>query len=308
MASTRTSIANIQLDAYAINASGPYCTSIDELEIIAHSGSAAVMMKSCTIEQRLGNEEPRFAQLPYGAIQCMGLPNLGYNAYMQFAYLLQELGKPIIASVAGFSPGEYETMVDAFNTVPVDLIEVNLSCPNIEGKPQAAYDFEQAEHILKLISHSKTPLGLKLPAYYDQSHHEQMARLILKYGISFISCINSIGNSLAIDTETESSVIKPKKGFGGLCGRYIKPIALGNVRTFYGLLNGQVSIFGVGGISSGKDAFEFLLAGADAVQSAAVFEKQGISCFSRINSELNQILDSKGYSSVQEAKGMLRYA
>ncbi len=102
-------------------------------------------------------------------------------------------------------------------------------------------------------------------------------------------------------------IIKPRKGFGGICGDYIKPVAIGNVRGFFELLKDSVSIFGVGGIKSGADAFEFLLAGADAVQVATAFEKEGTACFKRIDRELNEILQKKGYNSIEEARGKLKY-
>lgn len=305
---TKTKISKIELTSYICNASGPLDSTLEELEIIAKSDSSAIMMKSCTINPRIGNPEPRYAHLPLGAIQSMGLPNLGYKEYISFASKLKKYNKPIIASIAGLSVEDYRIMVKDFQKSEVDLIEVNLSCPNIEGKSQVAYDAEQTEKVLSAISNlGDIPLGLKLPAYFDFVHQKQIAQLILKYNISFITCINSVGNTLFIDPENEVPVIKPKKGFGGLCGDYIKPIALANVRAFYDLLGDKVSIFGVGGIKSGTDAFEFLLAGADAVQVATVFEKEGTSCFNRINQELAEILKRKNYSSIQEAKGKLKY-
>lgn len=305
---TKTKIAGIKLDSYICNASGPLDSTLEELENIADSKSSAIMMKSCTIEPREGNHEPRYIRLPLGSIQSMGLPNLGYQKYIKFASQLKKHNKPVIASVAGLSVENYIQMVEAFQNSDVDLIEVNLSCPNLERKPQVAYDFEQTEKILRRISNlGNKPIGLKLPPYYDFVHHKQMAELIEKYKISFITCINSVGNTLIIDPETETPVIKPKKGFGGLCGDYIKPIALANVRTFYELLGNKISIFGVGGIKTGIDAFEFLLAGADAVQVATIFEKEGSICFERINNELEEILQKKAYNSIGEAKGKLKY-
>lgn len=305
---TKTKIAGVKLDSYICNASGPLDSTLEELENIANSKSSAIVMKSCTIEPREGNQEPRYIRLPLGSIQSMGLPNLGYQEYVKFASQLKKYNKPIIASVAGLFVEDYKKMIEAFQNSDVDLIEVNLSCPNIEGKPQIAYDFEQTEKVLFKISDlGKKPIGLKLPPFYDFVHHKQIANLIKKYKISFITCINSVGNALVIDSESETPVIKPKKGFGGLCGDYIKPIALANVRVFYELLENKVSIFGVGGIKTGTDAFEFLLAGADAVQVATIFEKEGQGCFARINSELEEILQRKGYKSIEEAKGKLKY-
>lgn len=308
MRTTETEIAKVELNSYILNASGPNDSTLKELEIIANSVSSAIIMKSCTIELRKGNIKPRYDRLPLGSIQCMGLPNLGCQEYVKFASQLRKFNKPIIASVAGLCVNDYQKMVEAFQKSEVDLIEVNLSCPNLEGEPQVGYDFEQTEEVLSGISNSGgKPIGLKLPPYYDLVQYKQIAELIRKYNISFITCINSVGNTLIIDPEKETPIIKPKRGLGGLCGEYIKPIALANVRIFYELLKDVVSIFGVGGIKSGIDAFEFLLAGADAVQVATTFEKEGPSCFERIDRELKEILQRKGYASIQEAKGELKY-
>ena len=304
---TKTSIAGVPFASYACNASGPNDASLEELDIIGASASAAIMMKSCTAEPREGNEEPRYARLPHGAIQSMGLPNLGYEAYVQFAAKLKRHGKPVIASVAGLCTDDYERMVSAFQKSEADLIEVNLSCPNIKGKPQVAYDIAQTDTILgRIMKLGAKPVGVKLPPFYDLVHHKQMAALLRKHNVAFISLINSIGNTLVIDPETEKPVIRPKGGLGGLSGTYIKPVALANVHIFYEELQGSVPIFGVGGVTSGTDAFEFLLAGADAVQVGTAFEKEGPDCFARIDRELKDILKRKGYASVADAKGKLK--
>jgi len=303
-----TKIAGINFDSCIINASGPNNSTLEELELIGKSESSAIMMKSCTIEPREGNDKPRFARLPFGAIQCMGLPNLGYKKYIEFALKLKKYNKPIIASISGLCANDYVKMVGEFQDSEVDLIEVNLSCPNIYGKPLVGYDIEQTENVLvKISSLGKKPIGLKLPAYLDESLQKQIADLIIKNNISFISTINSIGNCLVIDSEKETPAIKPLRGFGGLCGEYLKPIALGNVRKFYELLDDKVFIFGVGGVKTGEDVFEFLLAGADAIQIATAFEKQGATCFEKIKNELIAIMQKKGYKSVREIKGNLKY-
>ncbi|MEK6808726.1 MAG: dihydroorotate oxidase [Nanoarchaeota archaeon] len=305
---TSTKIAGVNLNSYVFNASGPMDVTHNELIVIAKSESSAITMKSCTIEPRKGNEEPRYTDIKYGSINSMGLPNLGYKEYIKISSKLKKYSKPIIASIAGLCEEDYTTMVLAFQKSEVDLIEVNLSCPNIKGKPQVAYDFEQSERIIRNISNlGKKPIGLKLPPYYDFAHHQQMAEIIKSYSIKFITLINSIGNAIYIDAETESVVIKPKLGFGGLGGHYIKPVALSNVRKFYELLGKKVDIIGCGGIYTGRDAFEYLLAGASSVQLGTVYMQEGQTCFGRINKELSDILERKGYKSIGEVKGKLRY-
>jgi dihydroorotate dehydrogenase (fumarate) len=308
MADTRTSIAGVAFPSYIFNASGPNDVTLDELRIIGASGSSGIVMKSCTIEARQGNEEPRYADVSLGSINSMGLPNLGYKEYLTITKTLKkEFKKPVIASLAGLAPSDIPILVEAFNNSDVDMIELNLSCPNLKGKPQIAYDFEMTDAILKDVTKGlKKPFGIKLPPYFDPVHWEQAANIFRKYPIGFLVCINSVGNTLIIDPETEKPLIKPKGGFGGLGGNYVKPVALANVRAFSQLLGDKMSIIGVGGIKSGMDAFEFLLCGADAVQVGTVFMKEGPECFGRIDRELQQILQKKGYKDIAAAKGKLK--
>ncbi|MCK4781827.1 dihydroorotate oxidase [Candidatus Parcubacteria bacterium] len=309
MITAKTKIAGIEFDSYIFNASGIKDGTLEELEEIGKSESSAIMLKSCTIEPRKGNEKPREINLPFGYFQSEGLPNLGYRKYLEFIPKLKQYKKPIIASVVGFSLEEYRVLVKTFQESEVDLIEVNLSCPNIveEGLP-IVYNFEKIKELLDKISNlGEKPIGLKLPAYLCYVLQEKMADLIKQYNVPFIASINSVGNALIIDPGKETTLIKPQKGFGGLSGGYIKPIALGNVRRFYELLKDKVSIMGVGGIKTGQDAFEFLLAGADAVQVGTTFEREGVNCFQRINKELEEILEKKGYSSISDIRGRLKY-
>ncbi|WP_022940607.1 dihydroorotate oxidase [Psychromonas hadalis] len=302
-----TNIAGVALKSYLMNASGPKCTTWEELEVVAQSASSAIMTKSCTMEYREGNPEPRYSDLPLGSIQSMGLPNLGYKAYLEMVPRLKALGKPVIVSISGFSIKENIEMVSAFQKSDVDLIEVNFSCPNIPGKAQVAYDFEQVESALAALTVlGDKPIGIKLAPYFDMSHFIAMATILNKFPVKFITCVNSIGNTLIIDPETESPIIKPKGGFGGLCGDYIKPVGLANVRAFRELLDDDVQIIGVGGIKNGVDAFEYLLAGADAVQIATCFEKEGEGCFKRIEDELTAFMVKKGYTQLSDAKNKLK--
>lgn len=306
MADISAKIAGVKLETCIFNASGPKDADLEELEIIAKSGSSAINMKSCTLEPREGNPEPRYYEFADGSINSMGLPNLGYKEYVRFSALLKKWGKPIIASVSGLKLSDNVEMIKAFNDSDADLIELNLSCPNIQGKPQVCYDFEQAEEVIeKTTGICKKPLGMKLGPYLDFAHFEQMAEIIKKRKIAFITCVNSLGNALVIDPEKESVVIKPKGGFGGLGGKYVKYTALANVRKFYELLP-EIPIIGCGGIFKGSDAFEFILAGATAVQMATVFMQEGPSCFERIQRELMEYMENKGYQKLEDFRGKLK--
>src|SRR3989338_9518958 len=104
MVDISTTIASVNLDSCVFNASGPADVILAELEKIARSKSSAITMKSCTLESREGNPLPRYADLKHGSINSMGLPNLGYKAYVEFAKILKnKYSKPVVASICGMS-------------------------------------------------------------------------------------------------------------------------------------------------------------------------------------------------------------
>jgi len=300
-------ISGVKFDGCIYNASGPLDTTFDELKKIGESDASAILMKSCTLLPREGNPEPRYKDIEGGSINSMGLPNMGYKYYLDILPSLISFNNPVIASIAGQNLEEYKQIIEAFNTSKVDLLEINLSCPNIVGKPQIGYDFEISEEIIRMCrDNSEKPWGLKLPPYFDFVHFEQMASILNKSKPSFIVCINSIGNALFIDWETEQVVIKPKGGFGGLGGEYIKPTALANVRKFYELLDKNISIVGVGGIYTGVDAFEFILSGASLLQLGTSFIQSGHCIFEKVSEELKSIMEQKRYSKLNDFRGKLK--
>jgi dihydroorotate dehydrogenase (fumarate) len=310
MANTSTKLANIFLKNAIFNSSGPLSISVDELVKIAHSQSSLITTKTCTIEERNGNIQPRYVDLPLGSINSMGLPNLGFKKYLEAIPDLKKLKKPINFCIGGLTIEDNIFMINELQKQGlVDLIELNLSCPNLAGKPQMGYDFQIVENILKQSDKIKgnIPLGLKLPAYLDPIFFDEMSTIILSHNVSFIVCINSLGNSMIVDPETESVVISPKNGFGGLGGDYIKPVALANVHAFYQRIGHKVDIVGVGGIKSGTDAFEFILAGAKAIGLGTVLLKEGLESIARIEMELNNTMLEKGYKSIENFRGKLKY-
>jgi dihydroorotate dehydrogenase (fumarate) len=300
-------IAGVRFPACLMNAAGALCVTREELEALGRSRAGAIVTKSMTLEPRQGNPEPRYRSFPGGSINSMGLPNLGYRAYAALIPELKHFGKPVIASVAGLAEDDFITIATAINERAPDLIEVNLSCPNIPGKPQIGYDLEASERLMKRVRKIVTvPMGVKLPPYFDPAHHEQMAKVIERTGVDFLSLINSVGNGLVVDPERETVVIKPKGGFGGLGGPLIKPVALANVRAFWKLFKGRLPIIGTGGVVSGGDIFEHLLCGATAVQVGTVLVDEGLGVFDRLQKELAAVLEKRGYPSPAACVGKLR--
>lgn len=310
--SLETTFANHIFANPLMNASGVHCMTTQELDELAHSEAGAFITKSCTINERKGNPEPRYFGVPLGSINSMGLPNLGFSYYLEYALAYEKVqenqNQPLFFSIAGMSVQENLEMLEKIEKSGFNgITELNLSCPNVPGKPQLAYDFEATYETLKeVFSIFSKPLGIKLPPYFDFAHFDQMADILNQFPLTYVNAINSVGNGLYIDTEQEAVVIKPKEGFGGIGGEYIKPTALANVRAFYTRLKPEIQIIGTGGIRTGQDAFEHLLCGASMLQIGTELHKEGPEIFSRIIKELTQIMSEKGYTSIDEFKGKLR--
>lgn len=280
-----------------------------ELAEIEASAAGSFVTKTGTLEERQGNPEPRYSDTALGSINSMGLPNLGFQYYLDYVIELQDQpqSKNHFLSLVGLSPEETHIILKAVQASEYQgLVELNLSCPNVPGKPQIAYDFETTESILsEVFSYFTKPLGVKLPPYFDIVHFDQAAAVFNKYPLVFVNCINSIGNGLVIEDETV--VIKPKNGFGGIGGDYVKPTALANVHAFYQRLNPSIQIIGTGGVKSGRDAFEHILCGASMVQIGTALHQEGPSIFERITNELKAIMIEKGYQSLEDFRGKLHY-
>lgn len=312
---------------------------------IAASRSGCVLSKSATLLKQDGNPMPRFVnkialgKYCEGSINAEGLPNqgIGYckplclhlsNSFVRFQLThmhadvdadtvnqIAETGKPYMVSISGLSVEDNLAMLDQIYATPhVAAVEVNFACPNIPGKPMLAYDLGQMEAALERICahrlHGTVPMGIKLAPYFDMPHFEQVIKIISKFSINFIVSINTIGNGLVVDADSECEALAARSGLGGLGGGFVKHTALANVRQFYKLLKQydreDIDIIGVGGVQSGLDAFELILCGAKAVQVGTCHWTEGPGCFERITRELEGIMKKKGYREIADFRGKLK--
>lgn len=296
----QTEIGNITFEYPIMNASGCWCTTEKELIELSKSTAGAVISKSCTLNSREGNPLPRYYHTDNLSINSTGLANNGYRFYEQIGSKIMT-NKPYIISVAGIEKGDnikiIQDLQDSFTSGSFNMIELNLSCPNIIGKPQIAYDFKATEELLRKVSELNGDLntncnhnhkmGLKLPPYFDISHFNSMADILSEFKSSYITCINSIGHGFVFNEDYQPSIL-PRNGYGGIGGSVIKPIGLSNVRQFHELLP-SLDIIGCGGVSTGRDLHEYLLCGAKVVQVGTQLVREGPKCFDRILDEYSVI-------------------
>ncbi|MDR3273088.1 MAG: dihydroorotate oxidase [Flavobacteriaceae bacterium] len=307
MISLQTFIAEKTFKNCLMNASGVKCMTDEELQELARSEAGTWITKSCTLVPQDGNPSPRYADLKMGSINSMGLPNLGFDFYLNYALKQHDTGNDsLFFSVAGLKLEDNLQMLKRIQDSDFQgFTELNLSCPNLPGKPQTGYDFDRTNEVLdKIFNFYQKPLGIKLPPYFDMIHFETVANILNQYPLRFITCINSVGNALYIEDETV--VIKPKGGFGGLGGAYVKPTALANVRMFYKLLKKEIAVIGCGGVETGRDVFEHILCGASMVQIATQLMKEDTPVFFRLIAELKEIMNIKGYQNISDFRGKLK--
>mmetsp|Transcript_203 Transcript_203/g.490 ORF Transcript_203/g.490 Transcript_203/m.490 type:complete len:389 (-) Transcript_203:153-1319(-) len=319
-----TTVGGIPLSTCVYNASGPRTGASAALAKIAASSAGAILTKSATIEKQNGNPQPRIWHSgdDLASMNSEGLPNSGIDYYLSQTTINETMEgcgggiKPYLVSISGKTLADNLVMLDRIaktideGETRIVGVELNLACPNVIGKPIIAYDFDQMREILDTLSNKKYTfvLGLKLPPYLDGKHLQEAASIINEYSemIAYVVSINTIGNALSIDPISEAPYIASNNGLAGLSGPAAKFTALANVRQMRQQLKSEIDVIGVGGITTGQDAFEFLLCGASAVQVGTCHWKEGPKCFDRIVEELKQILSEKGYSSAKECIGKLK--
>ncbi|MDO5640469.1 MAG: dihydroorotate oxidase [Neisseria sp.] len=310
MISTRTHIAGFNFDNCIMNAAGVYDYTAAELDAMQQSAAATFVTKSATVAPREGNPEPRYCDTPLGSINSMGLPNFGLPYYLDYVSAAQRQvpGKTYFVSLTGFNVDEDILLLKQVQASDfAGIVELNLSCPNVPGKPQTGYDFEAVARILEAVFEIySAPLGIKLPPYFDLIHFDQIADILNRFPLAYVNSVNSIGNGLCIDPATESVLIKPKHGFGGIGGAYLKPTALANVFAFHQRLKPEIQIIGTGGVQNGIDVFEHILCGASMVQVGTTLHQEGTAVFERLTRELKDVMAQKGYAGIDEFKGRLK--
>jgi dihydroorotate dehydrogenase (NAD+) catalytic subunit len=229
------------------------------------AGLGAVVTKSIGPRARKGNPNPSIFALQEikSVINSVGLANPGYKVFREDIKKLVEKEIPTIASIFGETEQEFAEVVSGLGDLDVLAFELNLSCPNIESG--GALIGTEPETVFKIVNQIKsitsTPLWVKLTP--NVNNIVEIAEAAVKGGCDAIVAINTL-KAMVIDIETQQPILGFKRG--GLSGAAIKPIGVRHVYDLYESLGDKAPIVGVGGISSGEDVIEYLLAGAKAVQ------------------------------------------
>ena len=255
-------------------------------------------VKGLTPTERLGNPAPRIAETPQGILNCVGLQNPGIDRFIEEQIpFLRRYDTKIIANVSGNTVEEYEGMVEKISDADVDLIEMNISCPNVKcGGMAFGTQPKMVEEVVSAAkAKAKKPLIVKLsPNVTDIA---EIARAAESAGADALSLINTL-LGMRIDIEKRKPILS--NVMGGLSGPAVFPVA---VRMVYQVRKAvSVPILGMGGIRTGRDIVEMMLAGADAVAMGTVMFNDPTAPVKAL-AELNEWLDAHGVKSVTELSG-----
>jgi dihydroorotate dehydrogenase (NAD+) catalytic subunit len=266
---------------------------------VAKAGAGAIVTKSVGREPRPGHPNPTVVELDHGLLNAMGLPNPGIES---FADEIREAKKgrvPIIGSVFGGTEEEIAELAAAMEKLGADAVELNLSCPHAKGYgAEIGSSPDMVESICRLAKRrTKVPIFAKLTP--NTSSITDLARAAERGGADGLVAINTL-KGMAIDPESKLPILGNK--FGGLSGPAIKPVGVRCVYEIYEAV--EIPVIGVGGIVSGKDAVEYMMAGASAVQIGTAIWKEGTGVFSKICNEMSAFMKENGYRSAKDMVGV----
>ena len=301
MADLRVDIAGLHLKNPVMTASGTFGYGLEFQDFVNLEDIGGIIVKGTTLLPRQGNAYPRMAETASGMLNCVGLQNKGVDYFCSHIYpQIKDIQTNILVNVSGNSPEDYAecaARIDELEHIPA--IELNISCPNVKHGGMAFGTTTQgAASVVRAVrqAYHKTLLVKLSPNVTSIS---DIALAAEGEGADAVSLINTL-MGMAIDVEKRRRVLSI--GTGGLSGPAVKPVAL---RMVYEVAHAvQIPVIGLGGISSAKDAVEFLLAGASAIEiGTANFLDPAITV--KVAQGIDEYLDRHGFKSVKDIVGIV---
>ena len=301
MADLSVKVAGVSFNNPLIAASGTFGFGREYAEFYPLSTLGGISCKGITLKRRDGNPPPRIAETPSGILNAVGLQNPGVDVFIKEDLpWLKEQGTVVIANIAGNTVEEYCQMAEKLSETDTDMIELNISCPNVKsGGVQFGTSCESVGNITKEVrAHCKKPLIVKLsPNVTDIA---SIAKAAEAEGADAVSMINTL-TGMKIDINTRRPIIH--NNTGGLSGAAVFPVAVRMVWQVSSAV--KIPIIGMGGITTWEDAVEMLIAGATALQIGTVLFSDPYAPV-KINEGINKFLDDNNLSSVTELTGTVR--
>ncbi len=301
MADLSVTVAGVTFQNPIIPASGAFGYGREYEQFYPLSKLGGISVKGMTLHEKAGNPPPRIAETPSGMLNSVGLQNPGIDYFIEHELPnLLTKGTRIIANVAGSTVEDCVTIAEKLEPTAVDMIELNISCPNVkQGGAAFGTSCESAADITAQVRKATTkPLMVKLSP--NVTSIAEIARAVEASGADAVSLINTI-LGMRIDIRSRRPILK--NNVGGLSGPAVFPVAL---RMVWQVANAvQIPVVGMGGISKWEDAVEMLLAGASALQMGAALFADPYAPL-KVLEGLNQYLEDNRIEKVSDLVGQIK--
>jgi len=299
------SVAGVKLRNPTILASGILGLSQEVFGRVATSGVGAITTKSCSLKPRPGYHNPTIVDWGEGLINAVGLANPGVEVMVDEMRAarrhLKPLGVPIIASIFADTVYDFGTIARYVSEAEPDLIEVNISCPNVDARYEQTFatsPYVSAQVTRRVKSCTTIPILVKLSPNVENI--AEVAREVAQAGADGLTVINSLGPGIVIDIDSGYPVLGNR--WGGVSGPAIRPIAVKCVRDVAKAVPGM-PIVGTGGVTTARDAIEMLLVGATAVGIGSAINWHGMEVFSDVTGGIEDYMRRHAHGAIDEFRG-----
>lgn len=298
-----TRFCGIELKNPTRLASGVMGVNAGQIIRVAKEGAGAVTIKSLGPMERQGHKNPTVIEWEHGLLNAVGLPTPGYkNADSEFEELkeLKKIGVPLIASIYGTRWKEFSEVAEYVASKNPSAIELDISCPNTEwGGTQFACDPAMSYKIISDVKEvtGKIPVIAKLTAAANSPI--AVAKACEEAGANAICCGNTMPGMI-IDVDAKKPILSFKKG--GMSGPALKPINLKVTYEAYEAV--KIPIIGEGGITTGRDALEYIMAGATVCGIGSGIWKRGTGIFNSVSNEIEEWMKENGYTKIEHLRGI----
>jgi len=303
------SLCGVSLPGPLVLASGIWGCAAATLVRAARAGAGAVTAKSCSLEPRIGHPNPTVLPWDHGLINAVGLTNPGAaeerHVLEETRAALRPLGVALIASVFGGDAASYAAAVELLAPAQPDLIELNVSCPNVHeefGQPFAHDPRATAEVTRAVRGVWSGPLLVKLSP--NTPNMVAVGEAAMEAGADGLTAVNTLGPGMLIDLTARRPVLANL--VGGVSGPAIHPIAVRCVYDLWAAL--KAPIVGTGGVTSGRDALAMIMAGATAIGIGSALEHDGEAVFRRVMDEMHALMGELGVETLSELQGAAHHA
>jgi dihydroorotate dehydrogenase (NAD+) catalytic subunit len=293
-------LLGIPLESPLLLASGILGETGPSLQGVLEAGAAGVVTKSIGPAPREGHPNPTVVELGGSMMNAMGLPNPGAAAFSEeLTWLRERTRRPVIVSVFGSTPGEYAEVARTLAPLS-EAIELNLSCPHAKGYgAEIGSDPEMVKQVVGAVCDGvEVPVLAKLTP--NTSDVVSLAMAAVEGGAAGLVAVNTL-KGMVVDVDMGAPALA--NTYGGLSGEALRAVGVRCVHEISSAMD--VPVVGAGGVATAKDALEYIMAGATAVQVGTAIRSAGPGVFARIAVELREWLETRGHGSIKEVHGLL---